>query len=725
MKLKQRILLSVVTWAWLLPPAAYAAVPEPGWLYLPGMHGEVPSVNGALEVMADDKGLEVFDAMEKYLSGDFRFVEDQYVEHNDRGKKLWAVVPLRISELNQKEWVLWFDGQTALDLKMWLLDMNLNVVEHYHTGSAYPYHTRPVDERRFAMPFALGTQGEFYAVFLMKLPGPSVVGLNATTADELLEISSNDAFIRAIYLGLAVMMVMYSLFLTWVMRRKEYVVYVFYVACIMLAPIGNSELPHRYLWPSAGEFNIRIPFFTSLFSGFVAALFIAQLLELKSQSTRLWRLFQASMLISVVAACLVPFVEYDKVVIFSTYWGAMLSVLLVSVCLDRAIRGSVLARLLSCGWVSQLLGIGIFVAHQRGVLAEVGWLDYSFLIGSSLEMIFFSLAIPVGLGSVMRDKDEMLAELEFVSVRYEEALMSVTNAEAEIKSLSKLLEQEHYDLERLTLGYDRALASLGKAEQKLAQAEKLASLGQLIVGISDDLGVKAGSVLRSGEEISRAIDRLISSIDARESLEEPEGSELTSIWDSMRRMLVFLEKGAHSIQRMNKALSHYAGGEDEEITILGLADVCDDIRLIVHGRIRQHRFEQDVPSELNITARRSDIERVLGNLLTNASDAISDLPPELQADEELGIIRLSAKKVEHESKEWVVIEVEDTGGGIADERRDEVRLPFMTTKTLQRGTGLGLFTADSILREHGGHMAIGSSESLGGAKISLWFPVLT
>jgi signal transduction histidine kinase len=115
---------------------------------------------------------------------------------------------------------------------------------------------------------------------------------------------------------------------------------------------------------------------------------------------------------------------------------------------------------------------------------------------------------------------------------------------------------------------------------------------------------------------------------------------------------------------------------------------------------------------------------VLGNLLTNASDAISDLPPELRADEELGVIRLSATKVSKDSKDWVVIEVEDTGGGIADENRAEVLLPFMTTKTLHRGTGLGLFTAESIIREHGGYMEIDTSESLGGAKISLWFPVL-
>ena len=176
---------------------------------------------------------------------------------------------------------------------------------------------------------------------------------------------------------------------------------------------------------------------------------------------------------------------------------------------------------------------------------------------------------------------------------------------------------------------------------------------------------------------------------------------------------------------MNKALSHYAGGEDEEIADLVLAEVCEDIRLIVYGRIRQHTFEQNIPADLRVMARRSDVERVLGNLLTNASDAISDLPPELQADEALGRIRLSATTASKDSKEWVLIEVEDTGGGIADENRAEVLLPFMTTKTLHRGTGLGLFTAESILREHGGYIEIGTSQSMGGAKISLWFPVLT
>jgi two-component system, NtrC family, sensor kinase len=725
MNLNKTRALLLVGWLCLLTLPVHAQAEEKGWLYLPTENQDPASLDSVLQVWEERESLSVFQAVEKYIAGEFNFMSGHYLDHDQNENPLWVVVPVRILESNQSDWALSIVGQSPLDLKMWLLDGKLNVIERYHTGSAHPYNTRPLDERVFAVPLSLRAQGELYVVFRMTLPGSSLISFDISRVGELLEGSAKDALIRSIYVGLGVMMMCYALFVSILMRRKDYLVYAFYVACIIIAPLGDSELLHRYLWPSSGDLNVRAPFVASLLGGFFASLFVAQLFEINKQSTRLWGLFKVSMVIALSAACLALVIDYKSVVLLSMSWGSLLALFLVSVCFERALRGSRLARLLSLGWLSHLLGIGIFVAHSRGVFSDSGWLDYTFLIGSSLEMVFFSLAIPLGLGVVIRDKGEMLAELSFISSRYEEASKSVTNAEVEIKSLSELLEQEHYDLQRLTGGYERALISLGKAEQKLAQAEKLASLGQLIVGVSDDLGTKAGDVLLAAKELSQAIEEV--ALSGRETLDpkDPRTLELNRTVESMRRMLVFLEKGAHAIQRMNQALSHYAGGEDESVSDLGLAEICEDIRLIVHGRIRQHKFEQDIPSDLRLVAKRSEVERVLGNLLTNASDAISDSPAELQADEELGVIRLSAKEVVREAREWVVIEVEDTGGGIPDESRDEVILPFMTTKTLHRGTGLGLFTADGILREHGGHIEIAASETLGGAKISLWFPVVT
>ena len=65
----------------------------------------------------------------------------------------------------------------------------------------------------------------------------------------------------------------------------------------------------------------------------------------------------------------------------------------------------------------------------------------------------------------------------------------------------------------------------------------------------------------------------------------------------------------------------------------------------------------------------------------------------------------------------------ETLASVFKDVRARILQPFVTAKTLLRGMRLGLFTADAILREHGDRLSIDESKALGGAKISLWFPV--
>jgi len=73
------------------------------------------------------------------------------------------------------------------------------------------------------------------------------------------------------------------------------------------------------------------------------------------------------------------------------------------------------------------------------------------------------------------------------------------------------------------------------------------------------------------------------------------------------------------------------------------------------------------------------------------------------------------------SDEWEV-RVDDDGPGIAMEKREAVFEPFYSTRAAGEGTGLGLAVVSSVLKEHGGRVEVGSSES-GGCRMSLFWPV--
>jgi len=70
----------------------------------------------------------------------------------------------------------------------------------------------------------------------------------------------------------------------------------------------------------------------------------------------------------------------------------------------------------------------------------------------------------------------------------------------------------------------------------------------------------------------------------------------------------------------------------------------------------------------------------------------------------------------------VVIEVQDSGFGIAPENLSKIFEPFFTTKEVGKGTGLGLAVCYGIITEHGGRLAVRSNLSVG-TTFTIYLPV--
>ena len=118
-----------------------------------------------------------------------------------------------------------------------------------------------------------------------------------------------------------------------------------------------------------------------------------------------------------------------------------------------------------------------------------------------------------------------------------------------------------------------------------------------------------------------------------------------------------------------------------------------------------------VPEDLSLQADASQIEMVLLNLVKNAREAF-------QTVTEAGQERRITLRAGADHKGRTFIEVEDNGPGITSDLREEVFIPFFTTKTT--GTGVGLSISKQIMQLHGGDIRV-SIAAGGGARFVLDF----
>jgi two-component system, NtrC family, sensor kinase len=106
---------------------------------------------------------------------------------------------------------------------------------------------------------------------------------------------------------------------------------------------------------------------------------------------------------------------------------------------------------------------------------------------------------------------------------------------------------------------------------------------------------------------------------------------------------------------------------------------------------------------------RSEIDQVFLNVLANAAQAIPGP----------GTITIETRR----DGPTAVIEMADTGPGIAPEALSRIFDPFFTTKPVGEGTGLGLSISYEIMRKHGGEIRAQSLPA-GGALFTLRLPVV-
>lgn len=233
-------------------------------------------------------------------------------------------------------------------------------------------------------------------------------------------------------------------------------------------------------------------------------------------------------------------------------------------------------------------------------------------------------------------------------------------------------------------------------EERMIQADKLATFGQIAAGIVHELNNPLTSIVAYS-------DYLIRKAVSTPALHDPDDIDrLRRISESANRMLRFT--------RDFVAYARPSSGVAGPVILHGVIDqavaFCEHV-LAQAGVSVEKRYSPEV---MTVRGVSEQLVQVFVNLVTNASQAAPE------ADGRI-VITTSLEP----SSRRVFVAVEDNGGGIAPEHLRQVFVPFFTTKGDRHGTGLGLSIVKSIVDGHDGAIHVESPPGRG-AKFVLEIP---
>ncbi|MBO9666393.1 MAG: PAS domain-containing protein [Bdellovibrio sp.] len=217
-----------------------------------------------------------------------------------------------------------------------------------------------------------------------------------------------------------------------------------------------------------------------------------------------------------------------------------------------------------------------------------------------------------------------------------------------------------------------------EAHAKMISTAKMAALGEMSGGIAHEINNPLTVIQARSFQLMQMVES---------GKFEP---------DKVKQAAESISRTADKIAKIIKSLRSFSReGTLDSFEVVPVKQMIEETLEFCKTRFYNHGVEIEVApidEDIEVECRLIQIEQVLLNLLNNSFDAV-------QESENKWI-----KVAVHENDDHIEIVISDSGPGIPENVREQIMLPFFTTKEVGKGTGLGLSISTGIMKSHHGEL---------------------
>jgi two-component system cell cycle sensor histidine kinase/response regulator CckA len=242
-----------------------------------------------------------------------------------------------------------------------------------------------------------------------------------------------------------------------------------------------------------------------------------------------------------------------------------------------------------------------------------------------------------------------------------------------------------------------------KLEIQFAQSQKMLAVGQLAGGVAHDFN-----------NLLTAMIGFCDLLLLRHRAGDPSFPDIMQV-----------QQNANRAANLVRQLLAFSRQQTLQPRVLNLTDVLADLSNLVR-RLIGANIELNMVHGRDLGLVKADpgqIEQVIINLAVNARDAMPEGGTVTVRSENITVE--GPPRADREgliNGNYVLVEVIDTGEGIAQDIMDRIFDPFFSTKGVGEGTGLGLSTVYGIVKQTGGYVFVDSTPGAG-TRFSIYLPV--
>lgn len=279
-----------------------------------------------------------------------------------------------------------------------------------------------------------------------------------------------------------------------------------------------------------------------------------------------------------------------------------------------------------------------------------------------------------------------------------------------------LLQSQKHEINNQKIILEKTILELKQTQAQLIQSEKMASLGELVAGISHEIQ----NPLNFVNNFASLNQEMM--IELKEEIQNNHIEEALIIAEDIIQNDIRIQQHGKRADGIIKSMLDHSRSSNGQKELVDINVMCEEYIKVANeeNKIKLEDFIGTYesifyPKAGKLELMKQDIGRVLLNLLNNAFYASHQRWLSEKAINSEFIPKVTIKTERNDDQ--IEISVIDNGTGIQTADINKIFQPFYTTKPTGKGTGLGLSLANDIVRAHGGLITVNSTQNEGSVFI--------
>ncbi|MEH2359876.1 ATP-binding protein [Nostoc sp.] len=346
---------------------------------------------------------------------------------------------------------------------------------------------------------------------------------------------------------------------------------------------------------------------------------------------------------------------------------------------------------------------------------------------ASQAIAFGDLQQTVKDGNI-KELNTLAYSFNYMAGQLRQSFIALENSNAELEER----------VEKRTVELKTALTELQRTQAQVIQSEKMSSLGQLVAGVAHEINNPVNFIhgnITHLKDYTQDLLRMIHLYQQRYPSNDPEVQALADEIDleflmtDLQKMLSSMQMGTERIRSIVLSLRNFSRMDEAEFKKVDIHEGIESTLLILQHRLKSQpqrpaiEVIRDYGNLPQVECYAGQINQVLMNILVNAIDALDEAntkrtSEEIKANPNQINIRTSVS-----DSQLLEIAIADNALGMSEEVKKCIFNPFFTTKSVGKGTGMGMAISYQIItQKHCGRLECFST--LGkGSQIIIQLPM--